>query len=330
MLLNYDNAGADHLSLAGERGLRAISEDLVLSRSVADDVAFFAKKILYVLFFTPLDLAQGPANDRSLRILELILAGVGFWACRRHLVAWLLAAGVVLQTGQLMPLLYTQRYSIGALELPLIILAGVGFAVLGESLAGEASGRPRLSRWWVLTMLGATIAAVAAGNVLRQIALPEPALTGYPSQVLLDLVPAAGAWTALPDGRQQLDVDIPALTVPAWRNLIWDVRMSVSSAGGTECRHATLIFARQPSTEVPGGGEVGIRIVADGSERHYAVGAARDVSPVSPAAPGVLRLRLDCGQNAVATGLGIRLIESQIYEYYDDFLVRRLGRAGGN
>ena len=340
LLLGYDHAGGDHLSFTGDHHLKAIGLDMIASRSIADNIAFFWRKLEYNVLFTSFDLSRCWWNDRAFRIAELVFAGVGFWALRGRIFGTLLGIGVVLQLMQHLPLLYNQRYSIGALELPLTLLAGTGLAVTMVSifrgrttqLARGAARNGRLfSRAIAFLVIAMTVVAVLAGNRVRQGPVPQPLLRGFPSEVLLDWSAAPVRADAQADRHQEgqldakhpgLEIQIPALPLTRVENQAWELEISVSSALGERCREVDLAYLRASwHADTPESG-IRLKVLDDGMRHRYAVGATRSFSPLFPGEPGILRARLDCPQGAVANISRVRFVQSRLHEYYRNFLIR--------
>ena len=340
LLLDYDHAGGDHLSFQGDHNLRAIGLDMIASRGIAENIAFFWRKLEYYLLFTPFDLSQHWWNDRAYRIAELVFAGAGFWTLRGRIFGTLLGIGVVLQLMQHLPLLYNQRYSVGALELPLILLAGTGLAVILVSIfrggsipwaEGMARNDRLPSRAIAFLLIAMAAVAVVAGNRLRQGPVPQPLLLGFPSEVLLDWSAAPAPADAPADGHREgrldaghpgLEIPIPALPQTREHNQAWELEISVSSGPGGSCREVALAYLRATGrSETPESG-IRLKVLDDGKRHRYAVGATRSFSPVFPAEPGILRARLDCPQGAVANVSRVRFVQSRLHEYYRDFLIR--------
>jgi hypothetical protein len=338
LLLGYDHAGGDHLSFAGDHNLKAIGLDMIASKSIADNIAFFWHKLEYNVLFTPFDLPQRWWNDRAFRIAELVFAGAGYWALRGRIFGTLLGIGVVLQLIQHLPLLYNQRYSIGALELPLTLLAGTGLAVTMVSIlrgrttqwaGGVARNDGLFSRSIAFLVIAMTVVAVVAGDRLRQGPVPQPLLRGFPSEVLLDWSPAPAPAAAQTDrqgrldaGHPALEIQIPPLPLTREDNQAWELEISMSPGMGERCREVNLAFMPASGYAKPPERSIPLKVLDDGVRHRYAVGATRSYSPLFPGEPGILRARLDCPEGAVANITRVRFVQSRLHEYYRNFLIR--------
>jgi hypothetical protein len=144
--LSFDDlaatGGVMNLSPEGDRQLKEIGIMMLKDKSLGEGVEYFGQKLGRWLFFpnnllpqswdTPWD------NPRSQRIVLLLLAICGMFAVwfrgawRERTLGVTLFSILSYQTALHLPVLYSARYSTGSLDVWLILLAGVGLAVLTE------------------------------------------------------------------------------------------------------------------------------------------------------------------------------------------------------
>ncbi|WP_263145404.1 hypothetical protein [Pseudomonas sp. RIT-PI-AD] len=133
-----------HLSLEGERRLGKVAKAVLADLPAPALAELLTQKAGATLFFSQATLSRHFFNERAWRVLLLSLACFGLWSHRQRLFAWLLACVVAYQLAILLLVMHSARYSVGALELPLTLMAGLGLGALWHaprrlpSLAGLA------------------------------------------------------------------------------------------------------------------------------------------------------------------------------------------------
>lgn len=337
----------DHLTPAGDKALSRIGKDLALSRPIAEALAELPGRIGRVLFFSNRGLTPGLPNERALRIAGLCLALAGWWALRRHWLGVLLGAGIVIQALQLSQLLYTPRYSIGTLEYPVLLLAGIGVvAVLRPP--GQARRRPTpASRWHAadsaatpfIALLLVASAGIAAGYwVQRFVPMEEARLPAYgdPTRDPTRALPAPSppqVWSAPHDAFRpdtvveavglpwmQVRIRVPDPKARFGANDLWRLRFSVAPPAGERCRAAGATFVNLPSGAA--GADKVFLVRDDGLPHAYVLGAHAMTSPLYPWGDGELRLTFAC---PVGTRVQVQeavLHESRLAEIYAPLVAR--------
>lgn len=122
--------GLDYRSIAGDRLLTEVAKQIYFSRPLVDLLEFFLVKTTTFIFATKAAAADAWLTLRSWRIGEVIFFVIGVTQLRQVWMRWLLSAIVLYQLAVYQLVLGTPRYSIGALDLWLIIGAAVGSAWL--------------------------------------------------------------------------------------------------------------------------------------------------------------------------------------------------------
>lgn len=121
---------SSHLSPENDRRLGQAAKHMLRDLPLQDIVEMYAMKLGAVLFFSKATLPPDLLNGRIYRIVLLVLAGVGIWAQRRNPLAVMCFMVLGYVTAVHVPVMYNQRYSVGALEIPLTVLAGLGVGAL--------------------------------------------------------------------------------------------------------------------------------------------------------------------------------------------------------
>lgn len=117
-----------HLTIEADRLLGGVARYIVTHESLAEMLAMHVNKLGAFLFVT---VAEGGASGlRAWRIGLFLVAALGVRGIRHPGMRLALAGMVLYQIAVHIPVLYTHRYSVGALDLWLVVLAGVGLASL--------------------------------------------------------------------------------------------------------------------------------------------------------------------------------------------------------
>ena len=119
-----------HLTPHNDRRLAWAAKHMLKDMPVEHLVELYVNKLGAILFFSQANLASKTFNDRSFRIFLLLLAAIGFFYNRKKLLAVMIFFVFLYVTAVHVPAMYNQRYSIGALDLPLTLLAALGIAHL--------------------------------------------------------------------------------------------------------------------------------------------------------------------------------------------------------
>ncbi|MET1080976.1 MAG: glycosyltransferase family 39 protein [Pseudomonas sp.] len=122
-----------HLTPDSNKRLTQVAKAILVGMPVPVLAQMYAQKVGALLFFSQATLERTVLNERAYRVLLLVLACIGFWAGRMTLAVWLVGGAFVYQLAVHVPALYNERYSIGALELPLTLLAALGLGALHAS-----------------------------------------------------------------------------------------------------------------------------------------------------------------------------------------------------
>ncbi|MDA8522457.1 hypothetical protein [Acidovorax sp. NCPPB 4044] len=145
---------AGHLSMEGDRRLMEVAKTMLRELPTGELMKMYVRKLGAVLFFSRAHLDWHVMNDRAWRVVLVLLAVLGFWGSRRHLMGWVVGGAAAYQCAVHVPVLYNPRYSISALDILFVLLAAQGVAWLWS--------RPR-RRVAVPCAFAAVLAGIAIG-----------------------------------------------------------------------------------------------------------------------------------------------------------------------
>ena len=267
-----------HLTLEADRLLGAAGKLLVASEGPMEQVQHHARKLAAFLFVSNAETTGHVLVLRSWRIALFVLAAVGIVTLRRQLLGGILALTLAYQILVHMPVLYTHRYSVGAIDLWLTILAAVGLG----ALAVEGSPRHRA------LVVAALVAGLAAGAVaFRYGGTPQPDVFRAARLKVWEGTPQR--YTVTPGA----PLEIPVRNAPRfhpWSNhvLVIDAAISGATSEGA-CGWIRLSYRRE--SDAAFGAGVSRHLRADGQVRRLQIGAT---APMALNAEGVLRIEVAC------------------------------------
>jgi hypothetical protein len=164
-----------HLTIAADAKLAAAARLLLSSASLPDLAAMYAQKLAAFVFVTNAETSGDVFVLRSWRVATLVLAIIGLAGLRDRFLRWLLVGILAYQVAAHTPLLYNHRYSVGALDVWLTLLAGVGIARLWQR---------RRAREIAATGAALAIGIAAADNHAKNGGMPEPDVFAAPHVLL--------------------------------------------------------------------------------------------------------------------------------------------------
>jgi hypothetical protein len=267
-----------HLTLEAERLLGAAARVVVATQDLGAQLALHARKLGAFLFVTNAEMVDHPLLLRSWRIALFVLAGMGAYALRRQVLGWALVLVLGYQIAVHVPVLFTFRYSVGAIDQWLVLLAAVGIATFATDR------RPRR-----IALATATLALALVGGVLvyRYGGMPEPNVFG---------AARLRVWEGAPQRHRlegSTEIRIPIGDAPKfhpWNNHVLVLEAALKRAGADgACGWTHIAFQRHDSDRF--GVEVARHLRPDGNVRQLQVGAT---TPFRIDAEGVLRLRVEC------------------------------------
>lgn len=303
--LTYDDGaalqGKSPLSIDADRLLRAVALQQVAETPWSALIEMAARKALAFAFVTPAEPGQNIALLRSWRVVLLALA-----ACA---VAWNLRSRVVVALSFLvgymwlihLPLLYHHRYSVGGIDLPFAILAGIGAAA-----AWGATRRLSILVFAIVLGVGAGLWSLASAGP------GTPRITGSPHEVI---------WSRADTFTQRVSVSQPFVEIPVlgapklhpWDHYVLLLQLSVMPQRGATCSAIKFNYKGSGEGHYVVERSVRIPIIADGERHEIAVGAT---NPLSVNREGTLKLELQCSSSADLKVEGMRLAAPRRAQFY--------------
>ncbi|SDU35163.1 hypothetical protein [Halopseudomonas salegens] len=166
-----------HLTLASDAKLVRVAKAMLLDMPLPVLLDLYSHKLGANLFFSQANLTTELFNDRSNRLVLLLLALIGCWHGRKHLIGWMLFGISIFLLLLLSLVMHNPRYSHGALDLPLIILAGMGTVhiwqthhrYLGIGLILGACSLLIFLGHWQLRHAGPLLPRLETGHAIEQL-----------------------------------------------------------------------------------------------------------------------------------------------------------------
>jgi hypothetical protein len=314
-----------HLSLEAERLLGGVARMVLASLEPAFIATMYAKKLVAFLFVTNAETIGDILILRAWRIATLILATIGVLAIRARWLRILAAGIVVYQVAAHVPVLYTHRYSVGALDLWLALLAGIGIAALWERRRAVEGA----------LVAAAILAGILVGGYFSwNGTFPEPDAWVAPHDIVWErhgdaLQPAAmDGFTVQDNGYRfaqrsatlEFDVrDAPRFHPLFNYALVVDSSLSPSSSDEA-CGTLHIAYKRNAETEFSDAHAIVRKLVADGNAHENQFGAS---VPLHLQGEGRLRLTLDCapGGKLELRRLAVVALLGAL-DYHDRYLAR--------
>lgn len=142
-----------HLSIEGDRRLNQLAKAALRDMPTTALAGMLVQKAGATLFFSQAELDRKVLNPRAWHVLLIVLAAFGLWRYRRQPYLWMLGCIAAYQVAIMTLVMHSTRYAIGAVELPLTLLAAFGVAAVWQ-----ARSRTRtVAAFTVILLLGVTI-----------------------------------------------------------------------------------------------------------------------------------------------------------------------------
>lgn len=330
-LLGYDIGAVHHefdpRSIEGDSLLKGVAILMLKHQTFIHILAVYFQKAFAFIFTTKAVLPDTVWNLRSLRILEVILAVPGLFSLQPRLMRWFLGGALVYQVLVHIPVLYNPRYSVGAIEIPLILLAAIGLTHLLTGWKHRPRFLPRLASVSIFI-----IAAITAGELHRRysqalmpdiLSVPHVEVYQWPKKNLATLtgngVVAQGNGAYRNTEKEwSLDIPIPELALSKNEEYyIYSISMTAQTSRFVRsCGLGTVYFR---SVDEPGFTEpksLHFRIVSDGEPHYYHFSATYGLSPLYPTKAGFLRLAGRCPKDSQIQLDNIVLSTSRVAQTY--------------
>ncbi|MGZ5066731.1 MAG: glycosyltransferase family 39 protein [Usitatibacter sp.] len=296
-----------HLSIHADRRLSAIALTELRDTPLGVIARMFLHKLFAFFFVTSADISGEPlAWLRTWRIALVVLAAAGAIAHRRSAFAMTIAAFAAYMAAVHVPLLYTHRYSVGALDLPLTILAALGAVALARHAAYAAAA---LMAGVVATGVG-LVQASAAGPLA-----PHP--ERIPNEVMW-LASVEREWPVEAGAPIHIDIAKDPGT-PIWDLSMLQMDLAASAVKPGACKALRIRFKRAAEERYEAWRAVRIPIASDGAMHRYTVGST---VPLALDGAGTLELAPECDGVATVRIGSMAVIAPKRERYYRDLYLK--------
>lgn len=330
---NFDNGivpppGLSHLALVADRALAAVGKYMLLSQSPSFILEMYAQKLFAFFFVGNREWIAPVATLRSWRIFLIAFSIPAFWGLRTKPIIWLLGGLLVFQVVAHLPVVYSHRYSVGVLEMSLVLFAGMGVAMFVNE-----------KRWFSLALIVALAATLSyIGAVYARDAHRLKAnVYGVPHEVVystksigLPIAKLVGA-SRLSDGEFEstatnVKIDIDLTTVRNIRihsNEMIAIEGSINVDSQSQHCGAVNYYFRKRSETAFSESKVWQDIwPANGKSALYVLGGD---APLEIYEPGTLRLEFTCPAKMRINLSRIEVVRPTVAQYYRDQYLKSIG-----
>lgn len=296
--------GKHHLSVEADRLLRGVALTALGDTSIPGVARLYAEKLAAFLFVTSAETTANPELLRAWRVGLLGFAGVGWLALAAPFHRALFAAVLAYQVLIHLPLMYNFRYSVDALDVPLVLLAGAGLASSFSSWRRACT---------VAALIGTAVSVGVVISRLQGDPMPHPGRTAH--------FPVWQTQFNPPRAGQVIEariVDAPRLF--GWDHVVLTLEASLAGPKGGRCRSIAVSFRRdgQSTFSAPV-----VRRVALGGQVAPVTLAGR--VPLGIVAEGEVRIVPDCEPGVSFLLHAMRVDSIRFASYYRE---RYLGLRG--
>lgn len=322
--------GASHLDVISDRRLMAVAKHMMATQDIGSTVQMCLLKLHAFLFVSDREWFGLVSEFRNYRILLFALCLPILVKIRSFPVAGLVAGLLAYQVIVHVPVLYAMRYSVVALDLGLVFLAGLGFAELVVR-----------HRW--LSLFATLLAAWLLGQLMNRgddrPPYPDLNFDAVPSRTVLDWAPAQfrisesstvaqpspGVFVVNKSGDAAIDFDFTG--VPNLLKLtshVVEFDATVTPAGAlSSCGHRVIYhYRKQRQIEFPPENVLFGKWHMDGKPHRYFIGGHLNLEIYEP---GTLRMRLSCVAGSRIEIARIRIVEPNTGAIYRDAYFKSKG-----
>ena len=327
--LSYDEGAVsgehDHLSVIGDKLLKGVALTMLSERPWLELMAAYVQKAGAFIFVSKAVLHDTVWNIRTLRIVEIILGTIGLLSIKPRPMQILIGGVLAYQVAVHVPVLYAHRYSIGAIDLWLVLLSSIGMAALLKSRSVRL-----ISATAILTFM-----AVTMGELHRKYSSPlSPEIAKVPHQVIwrrfgADLAPISNVgFTPTGPGNfrlagqpNTLDIPVRGSQLDQAGNYVLSLRMAVNWEKQTPCKKFRVLYKKLADLAFTENQSTSLRVQERGEIRDYHIGATL---PLSLIADGDIRLSLECAAGTLVTINEISISEPTVAATYKQLYLSRL------
>ena len=330
---NFDNAivappGMSHLSLGADRALAAVGKHMLLSQSPSFILEMYSQKLFAFFFVGNREWIAPVATLRSWRIFLIAFSISALWGLRTKPIIWLLCGLLAFQVVAHLPVVYSHRYSVGVLEMSLVLFAGIGVAMLIHE-----------RRW--LSLAGVTILVTALSYIgagyARDAHRLKANIYGVPHEVVYSTkslgLPVANLVGALRlgDGEFEstspivrIDIDLRSVqNIHRQANEMIVVEGSISvDSPAQRCDTVNYYFRKQSEVDFNESKVWQDIWPANGKTALYVLGGN---APLEIYEPGTLRLEFTCRAKMRINLSRIEVVRPTVAQYYRDQYLKSMG-----
>ena len=330
---NFDNGivpppGLSHLALVADRALAAVGKYMLLSQSPSFILEMYAQKLFAFFFVGNREWIAPVATLRSWRIFLIAFSIPALWGLRTKPIIWLLGGLLVFQVVAHLPVVYSHRYSVGVLEMSLVLFAGMGVAMFVNE-----------KRWFSLALIVALAATLSyIGAVYARDAHRLKAnVYGVPHEVVYSTksigLPVANLVGALRLSNGEFEstepsvkIDIDLTTVQNIRshgNEMIAIQGSINIDSQSQRCEAVNYYFRKLSETAFSESKVWQDIwPANGKSALYVLGGD---APLEIYEPGTLRLEFTCPAKMRINLSRIEVVRPTVAQYYREQYLKSIG-----
>lgn len=290
--------GKGHLSIEGDRLLRGVALTALRDQPLGVLAQMYVQKIGAFLFVTQAEWQGTPEILRGWRAALILLALYGWWHIKAPALRVLLGAAFLYQVAVHVPVLYSFRYSVSAVDLPLTIMAGIGVAA--------AFARPRHTA----ALCGLALLCAMAGALSARYQDPPSPHIGRAHHVNFWQM----AFSPPLEANSAKAIEIEVRNAPGlhpWDNSLLVIDVSATTNRDARCRAFTVSYRRKGEAEFKGAVR---RLVTTNAEvKRFEIGTR---VPLELYAEGTLRVAADCDAGATLQVHGARIAAGRFASVY--------------
>ena len=321
-------AGLGHLTLVADRALAAVGKYMLFSQSPSFIAEMYLQKLFAFLFVGNREWIAPVTTLRSWRVFLIIFSLSAIWQLRDRPILWILGGLLAYQTVAHLPALYSYRYSVSALELSFVLLAGIGLATFFYK-----------RNWLGLSLsMVITSALIYAGFLYAQDShLPKLNIYRVPHEVLYSIgkygLPVANLSGAIRVGTNEfvsteniavIDIDLTSLkNISRYTVQLITIEGSLVSESQKERCKAVSYFYRKRSESAFSTAKVWQDIwLMNGKSQLFILG---NEAPLEIFEPGTLRLQFACGIKTQISLTRLEVVRPTVAEYYRKQYLNSIG-----
>jgi Dolichyl-phosphate-mannose-protein mannosyltransferase len=335
---DFDNGavpppGLTHLAVVADRSLAAVGKYMLFSLPTSFVFEMYTMKLSSFFFVNNREWIAPLASLRGWRIFLIVFSIPALWTLRAKPIIWILVALLAYQVAAHLPVVYSHRYSVGVLEMALVLLAGVGLAVF-----------LRDRRWvslFVLLMFTAVLIYMGRVHARDPYAVKLNAY-GVPHETLYSStqngLPIAGIAGAERVGANEfvsteaaaiIDLDFTTL-----KNINRYTLQQVAIEGSIVldsqsrgCEPVTYFYRKQSQTDFSSTNSWLDIWPVDGKPHLDVLGHQ---APLEIIEPGMLRVRFTCGAKTRITLSRVEVLRPTVALYYRERYLKSIGARDWN